>query len=175
MDDNKNFKKCHSRNLDQTDLILDFLSTLDKAKAGYTWEEELQQINQDWSRMMETADTVDTVDTVDSVDTVDTGYRRLGPESPSKRVTWSEKLTAVKTISPKQQQQARAGEPDRAECLARLGPAPAPAQQETQRQRDLGYKPQPRAPRPLPRPHHHHHGGPGPGKLRLVSVLPHNL
>merc|ERR1719229_288986 len=118
--------------------------------------------------MMETAETADTVD---SVDTADTGYRRLGPESPSKRVTWSEKLTAVKTISPKQQQQqARAGEPDRAEqCLARLGPTPdpAPAQQETQRQRDLGYKPQPRAPRPLPRPHHHH-GGPGPGKLRLV-------
>ena len=159
MDDNKNFKKCHSRNLDQTDLILDFLSTLDKAKAGYTWEEELQQINQDWSRMMETADTVDSV--------------VPGPESPSKRVTWSEKLTAVKTISPKQQQQAR--EPDRAECLARLGPAPAPSLQETQRQRDLGYKPQLRPPRPLPRPHHHHHGGPGPGKLRLVSVLPHNL
>ena len=161
MDDNKNFKKCHSRNLDQTDLILDFLSTLDKAKAGYTWEEELQQINQDWSRMMETADTVDSVDP--------------GPESPSKRVTWSEKLTAVKTISPKQQ----AREPDRAECLARLAPAPAPSLQETQRQRDLGYKPQPRPPRPLPRPHHHHHGGPGPGpgpgKLRLVSVLPHNL
>merc|ERR1712025_1081263 len=52
--EHKNFKKCHSRNLDQTDLILDFLSTLDKNKnAGYSWQEEINQINKDWVRMMD--------------------------------------------------------------------------------------------------------------------------
>jgi len=48
----KNFKKCHSRNLDQTDLILDFLSNLDKSKNSFTWRDELNQINQDWTHMM---------------------------------------------------------------------------------------------------------------------------
>ena len=102
--DQKNFKKCHSRNLEQTDLILDFLSTLDKTKGGYSWRQELSEINKDWTRRMDN-------------DELDGGYKNQNNRSqsdfstmkttsvtlsPSKKVTWSSKLTNVKTISPKQ-------------------------------------------------------------------------
>merc|ERR1712226_1266335 len=75
----KSFKKSHSRNLEQTDLILDFLSSLDKSKssAWVPWQAEINQINQDWLRRM------------DSVE-----GEEVSRMSPSKRVTWSEKLTA---------------------------------------------------------------------------------
>ena len=100
--DQKNFKKCHSRNLEQTDLILDFLSTLDKTKGGYSWRQELSEINKDWTRRMDN----------DELDGYKNQNNRSQNEfstmktsvtlSPSKKVTWSSKLTNVKTISPKQ-------------------------------------------------------------------------
>ena len=102
--DQKNFKKCHSRNLDQTDLILDFLSTLDKTKGGYSWQQELSEINKDWSRRMDN-------DELDGYKNQNNHHSRTDFSSmksnsvtlsPSKKVTWSSKLTNVKTISPKQ-------------------------------------------------------------------------
>jgi len=105
--DQKNFKKCHSRNLDQTDLILDFLSTLDKTKGGYSWQQELSQINKDWSRRMESE--TQEVDTGASRNQNNQSQNKFSSSksssvtfSPSKKVTWSSKLTNVKTISPKQ-------------------------------------------------------------------------
>merc|ERR1712038_543295 len=83
----KSFKKSHSRNLEQTDLILDFLSSLDKSKssAWVPWQAEINQINEDWLRRM------DSVEEVDSRQhQQDTAHLNM---SPSKRVTWSEKLT----------------------------------------------------------------------------------
>merc|ERR1712154_640834 len=75
----KSFRKSHSRNLEQTDLILDFLSSLDKSKssAWVPWQAEINQINQDWLRRMDAVD-----------------GEEASRMSPSKRVTWSEKLTA---------------------------------------------------------------------------------
>ena len=85
----KNFKKSHSRNLEQTDLILDFLSSLDKSKSAFPWQEEINQINDDWFRRMESVPE----DKSASNHAVDLSL------SPSKKVTWSEKLTNIKTIS----------------------------------------------------------------------------
>ena len=92
--DHKNFKKCHSRNLDQTDLILDFLSTLDKSKNAFTWQDEISQINRDWCQMMSSGDEEECLKEEDRPDS------KQEPLTPSKRVTWSEKLTNVKAISP---------------------------------------------------------------------------
>ena len=89
----KSFKKSHSRNLEQTDLILDFLSSLDKSKssAWVPWQAEINQINEDWLRRM------DSVEEVDSRQhQQDTAHLNM---SPSKRVTWSEKLTATKPLT----------------------------------------------------------------------------
>ena len=89
----KSFKKSHSRNLEQTDLILDFLSSLDKSKtsAWVPWQEEINQINADWFRRM------------DAVEAEKSSSRHQhSPHlnmSPSKRVTWSEKLTATKPLT----------------------------------------------------------------------------
>ena len=94
----KNFKKCHSRNLEQTDLILDFLSTLDKSKNSFTWQDEINQINQDWCKMMNSSEDEDEYSKEEaSEDRVDS---KQEPLTPSKKVTWSHKLTAVKNISP---------------------------------------------------------------------------
>jgi len=89
----KSFKKSHSRNLEQTDLILDFLSSLDKSKtsAWVPWQAEINQINEDWLRRM------------DSVEEEETSRRHQTAHlnlSPSKRVTWSEKLTNTNTKQP---------------------------------------------------------------------------
>ena len=88
----KSFKKSHSRNLEQTDLILDFLSSLDKSKssAWVPWQAEINQINEDWLRRM------------DSVEEEETSRRPHTAHlnmSPSKRVTWSEKLTNSKPVT----------------------------------------------------------------------------
>ena len=88
----KSFKKSHSRNLEQTDLILDFLSSLDKSKssAWVPWQAEINQINEDWLRRM------------DSVEEEETSRRQHTAHfnmSPSKRVTWSEKLTNTKPVT----------------------------------------------------------------------------
>ena len=100
--DQKNFKKCHSRNLDQTDLILDFLSTLDKTKGGYSWQQELSEINKDWSRRMDN-DELDGFKNQNNHSQTDfSSLKNSVTLSPSKKVTWSSKLTNVKTISPKQ-------------------------------------------------------------------------
>ena len=100
--DQKNFKKCHSRNLDQTDLILDFLSTLDKTKGGYSWQQELSEINKDWSRRMDN-DELDGFKNQNNHRQTDfSSLKNSVTLSPSKKVTWSSKLTNVKTISPKQ-------------------------------------------------------------------------
>merc|ERR1712154_671927 len=58
----KSFKKSHSRNLEQTDLILDFLSSLDKSKssAWVPWQAEINQINEDWLRRMDTVEEEET-------------------------------------------------------------------------------------------------------------------
>ena len=97
----KSFKKSHSRNLEQTDLILDFLSSLDKSKssAWVPWQAEINQINEDWLRRM------DSVDGAESSRRPHTTHLNM---SPSKKVTWSEKLTHTKTkpqtgpVGPKQ-------------------------------------------------------------------------
>ena len=97
----KSFKKSHSRNLEQTDLILDFLSSLDKSKssAWVPWQAEINQINEDWLRRM------DSVDGAESSRRPHTTHLNM---SPSKKVTWSEKLTNTKTkpqtgpVGPKQ-------------------------------------------------------------------------
>ena len=99
--DQKNFKKCHSRNLDQTDLILDFLSNLDKSKNSFTWRDELNQINQDWTQMMTEKDGAE--DDIGQEHQQQL-HQEEPPLSPSKRVTWSDKLTNVKTISPPRSQ-----------------------------------------------------------------------
>ena len=80
----KSFRKSHSRNLEQTDLILDFLSSLDKSKssAWVPWQAEINQINQDWLRRMDAVD-----------------GEEASRMSPSKRVTWSEKLTNSKPVT----------------------------------------------------------------------------
>ena len=85
----KNFKKSHSRNLEQTDLILDFLSSLDKSKSAFPWQEEINQINDDWFRRMESVPE----DKSASNHAVDLSL------SPSKKVTWSEKLTNTKPVT----------------------------------------------------------------------------
>jgi len=89
----KSFKKSHSRNLEQTDLILDFLSSLDKSKpsAWVPWQAEINQINEDWLRRM------DSVEEEETSRRPHTAHLNL---SPSKRVTWSEKLTNTNTKQP---------------------------------------------------------------------------
>jgi len=88
----KSFKKSHSRNLEQTDLILDFLSSLDKSKssAWVPWQEEINKINADWVRRM---------DSVEEKNSHSSNTNQHNVMSPSKRVTWSEKLTNIKPIS----------------------------------------------------------------------------
>ena len=83
----KNFKKSHSRNLEQADLILDFLSSLDKSKSATSWQEEINRINDDWYRRME-SDAEDKRSTSQTLEL-----------SPSKKVTWSEKLTNMKSVT----------------------------------------------------------------------------
>ena len=88
----KSFKKSHSRNLEQTDLILDFLSSLDKSKtsAWVPWQEEINQINEDWFRRM------DDVKAERNSSGHHSNHLHL---SPSKRVSWSEKLTNTKPVT----------------------------------------------------------------------------
>jgi len=99
----KNFKKSHSRNLEQTDLILDFLSSLDKSKSSFPWQDEINQINADWFRRMdsdsETSDRFRRMDTTSGASDKTSSRHHTMSLSPSKKVTWSEKLTNIKTVA----------------------------------------------------------------------------
>ena len=194
MSQKNNFKKCHSGNLDQTDLILDFLSTLDKSKNSYTWQDELNQINKDWCRMMEDSDESDGAQSQDENQQQQYTqqqqqhysqqqhyqYPQQTPMSPSKKVTWSEKLTNVKTISPKQCQSTMMVAPDpRSSDIqhphSRLLPDTDNVRQQQQSDvRQYHHQKQYH--------HHHHHrdlfpyeaGRAGP-KMRLISIVPNSL
>merc|ERR1712179_491468 len=76
---NNNYRRCHSRQSDQHDNILEFLSSLDKKKSS-SWESRVHKINQDWSSMVDDDD---------------------------KHVTWSDDLLDVKMISPRQSKLGR--------------------------------------------------------------------
>jgi len=181
--EHKNFKKCHSRNLDQTDLILDFLSTLDKNKnAGYSWQEEINQINKDWVRMMDgDPGSQDSLD--GDHDTPASQYQKniststnQQMMSPSKKVTWSSKLTNVKTISPKHHPPPSA--PDYRNRLLKhnqenVNATDATEHVDSDTRDNLTYKSQPK------HYHHHHHVHPhhgrSPHKMRLISFVPNGL
>ena len=85
---NNSRRRCHSRNHHQQDLILDFLSSLDKNKITSQWQSEVNQINEDWFNMMQ----------VNNENIEEASVK----ENPSnKRVTWRENLLDIKTISPR--------------------------------------------------------------------------
>jgi len=186
----KNFKKCHSRNLDQTDLILDFLSNLDKSKNSFTWRDELNQINQDWTHMMKEKNG-------DKEESGQEHQRRLHqddpdpPLSPSKRVTWSDKLTNVKTISPPRTHQDHVNQIDIHHPRLLINPDCDQIRQNPVR-RNIKYQYTPEGisdfrSSPQKHYHHHHHHQPHhrnlhqfePGraapKMRLISIVPNNL
>ena len=195
MSQKNNFKKCHSRNLDQTDLILDFLSTLDKSKNSYTWQDELNQINKDWCRMMEDSEDSDEAQEQESQQQqqqysqqqhYQPQYQQQTPMSPSKKVTWSEKLTNVKTISPKQQCQAGIPDPrssDTQHPHSRL--QPADSDNNDRQQSDVRHGNYHQQHKQYHHHHHHHRehhrdlfpyesGRAGP-KMRLISIVPNSL
>eukprot|EP00091_Calanus_sinicus_P013775 TRINITY_DN30598_c0_g1_i1.p1 TRINITY_DN30598_c0_g1~~TRINITY_DN30598_c0_g1_i1.p1 ORF type:complete len:151 (-),score=10.08 TRINITY_DN30598_c0_g1_i1:54-506(-) len=82
-------RRCHSRNHHQQDLILDFLSSLDKNKKTSQWQSQVSQINEDWFNMMQ-------------VNNEDIDQTSLKANPSKKCVTWSENLLDIKTISPRQ-------------------------------------------------------------------------
>jgi len=192
--EHKNFKKCHSRNLDQTDLILDFLSTLDKNKnAGYSWQEEINQINKDWVRMMDgDPGSQDSLDghhdpppTRQYQKTISTSNNQQ-LLSPSKKVTWSSKLTNVKTISPKHHPPPSV--PDSRNRLLlkhsnqeNVNATDATGHVDSDNSDNLTYKSHPKHyhHHGHPHPHHGHHHphgrGRSPHKMRLISFVPNGL
>ena len=86
---NNSRRRCHSRNHHQQDLILDFLSSLDKNKITSQWQSEVNQINEDWFNKME-------------VNNENKEEQSLKENPSDKRVTWKENLLDIKTISPRQ-------------------------------------------------------------------------
>ena len=90
-------RRCHSRNHHQQDIIFDFLTSLDQSKTAFQWQSEVNQINDDWHEMMQT-------------------QPENNEEEPSKqnasnkRVTWSEDLLDIRTISPRQSQVFKANQ-----------------------------------------------------------------
>ena len=187
----KNFKKCHSRNLDQTDLILDFLSNLDKSKNSFAWRDELNQINQDWTHMMKEKNG-------DDEESGQEHQRRLHqddpdpPLSPSKRVTWSDKLTNVKTISPPRPHQDHVSQIEIHHPRLLINPDCDQIRQNPVK-RNIKYQYTPEgisdfrsSPQKHYHHHHHHHQphhrnlqqfepGRAAPKMRLISIVPNNL
>ena len=145
----KNFKKSHSRNLEQADLILDFLSSLDKSKSATSWQEEINRINDDWYRRME-SDAEDKRSTSQTLEL-----------SPSKKGTWSEKLTKSVTVSGPTEMYNLSGKQVK-NCFS---PKSSVEKLTSQNSENL-YSER------LKSANFHHKSGP---KLRLVSVLTDNL
>ena len=85
---NNSRRRCHSRNHHQQDLILDFLSSLDKNKITSQWQNEVNQINEDWFNMMQ-------------VNNKHNEEASLKENPSNKYVTWRENLLDIKTISPR--------------------------------------------------------------------------
>merc|ERR1719427_260640 len=83
----------HSRHLHPQHTILDFLSSLDRTKQALAWQAEVQQINAEWRARMREVE--------QEKEQAGRGARQQeeGGRTP-RRVTWSDNLTAVKTISP---------------------------------------------------------------------------
>jgi hypothetical protein len=86
---NNSRRRCHSRNHHQQDLILDFLSSLDKNKISSQWQSEVNQINVDWFNKMQ-----------ENYEHFEEASLKENPSN--KHVTWREKLLDIKTISPRQ-------------------------------------------------------------------------
>ena len=86
---NKSRRRCHSRNHHQQDLILDFLSSLDKNKMTSQWQSEVNQINEDWFNKIQ----------VNNEQIEEVSLK----ENPSNKcVTWRKNLLDIQTISPRQ-------------------------------------------------------------------------
>ena len=78
-----------SRNHHQQDLILDFLTSLDKNKITSQCQSEVNQINEDWFNTKQ-------------VNNEHNEEASLKENPSNKRVTWRENLLDIKTISPRQ-------------------------------------------------------------------------
>ena len=104
---NNTYRRCHSRNQDQHGNILDFLASLDKNKTSSPWQSAVNQINTDWSNMMQ-------------FDSTACDEEKCKP-NPDKHVTWRENLLDIKTISPRQPKLAR---PTVLSCCVNPGVSP---------------------------------------------------
>ena len=86
-----NMRRRHSRNHHSQEVIMDFLTSLDKNKPSNPWQTQFNQINDEWCKMMQE----------------NSEEESLKENTSNKHVTWSEKLLDIKTISPRQAKTGR--------------------------------------------------------------------
>ena len=70
---------------------MDFLTSLDKNKPSNPWQAQVNQINDEWCKMMQE----------------ESEEESMKENTSNKHVTWSEKLLDIKTISPRQAKTSR--------------------------------------------------------------------
>ena len=103
---NNTYRRCHSRQTDQHDNILEFLSSLDKKKT-LSLETRVSKINQDWSNMVDDEGREDVT--------------RERDDDDDKHVSWSDDLLDVRIISPRQTKLSRnICTNNRKNCLPRI-------------------------------------------------------